>query len=106
MLIAVNLEPILINNEYMDVLTLDRMPDGPIKQIVRQIHTQELSIFNQGLNKNPCKYVLLSDASSCYLTKEDIPFLFSYLMDNGYTINAQMTKLYKGYSNKLVCLFE
>ena len=105
MLISLNLEPILINNEYLDVLTLNRMPDGPIATMVKQIRTQNLSIFEQGLNKNPCKYALFDPSTNEYNTKDDIPLIFSYLVDNGYTIDTQMTKLYKVHSKTLICLF-
>ena len=105
MLISLNLEPILTNNEYLDVLTLNRMPEGPLATMVKQIRTQDLSIFEQGLNKNPCKYALFDPATNLYMVKDDIPFIFSYLADNGYTIDTQMTKLYKVHSKTLICLF-
>jgi hypothetical protein len=105
MLVSLTLEPILTNNEYHDVLTIDHVPSGPIIDMVRQIRTQDLSIFEQGTKRPPCKYVLIHPTDNQYLTKEDIPFMFSYLLESGYTVDTQMTKLYKKYSNTLVCLF-
>lgn len=105
MLVSLTLEPILTNNEYHDVLTIDHVPSGPIIDMVRQLRTQDLSIFEQGTKRPPCKYVLIHPTDNQYLTKEDIPFIFSYLLENGYTVDTQMTKLYKAYSKTLVCLF-
>lgn len=105
MLTSLRIESILYNNEYTDALTLDRMPTGSIVALIRQIRIQDLSIFDKDPKRKPCTYVLIHPETKEFMTREDIPLVFSYLADNGYTIDTQTTKLYKTYAKALVCLF-
>lgn len=102
--IALYLEPILDpkTKEYMNVLTLDNYPEGPLQELVKQMRLQELSEFKKS-SRYGCKYVLMSEDKHRYLISEDIPFIFSYLRTNGYTIEMDLTNLYK--NNYLVCIF-
>ena len=100
---ALYLEPILdpLSKEYVTVLTIDAYPEGPLGDMIQQKRLPELSAFKK-TSTTTCKYLLVhSDAE--YMKKNDIPFLFSYLTKNGYTIEYQLTKLYK--HPNLVCLF-
>lgn len=101
--IALYLEPILdpLSKEYTNVLTVDAYPEGPLKDFVKQKRLPELSEFKK-TSTDKCKYVLVHPTSE-YMENKDIPFLFSYLQKNGYTIEYQLTKLYK--HPNLVCLF-
>ena len=102
--IAFYLEPILDpkSKEYMNVLTLDNYPEGPLQALVKQMRLPELSEFKKN-NRYGCKDVLMSEDTHRYLISEDIPFIFSYLRTNGYTIDMDLTNLYK--HNYLVCIF-
>ena len=102
MSIALYLEPILDPNtkEYMDVLTLDTCPEGPLCEFVKRQKLADLSPFT---NKGICKYLVMNKDKTKYLMKNDIPYMFSYLQANGYTINKDLTKLYK--HQYLVCIF-
>ena len=101
--IALYLEPILdpLSQEYANVLTVDAYPEGPLKDFVKQKRLPELSQFKK-TSTTQCKYVLVHPDTN-YMENKDIPFLFSYLQKNGYTIEYQQTKLYK--HPNLVCLF-
>ena len=101
MVIALYLEPILdpLSREYTDVLTVDTYPEGPLKDFVKQKRLPELSEFKK-TSTAKCKYVLVHPDTNEYM---ELPFLFSYLQANGYTIEYQMTKLYK--KPNVVCLF-
>ena len=101
--IALYLEPILdpLSKEYMEVLTLDVYPEGPLRDLVKQQRLPEVSSFKK-TTTSKCKYVLVrSDAG--YMEKNDIPSLFSYLQANGYNIEYHQTKLFK--HPHLVCMF-
>ena len=101
--IAIYLEPILdpLSKEYTNVLTVDAYPEGPLKDFVKQKRLPELSEFKK-TSTAQCKYVLVHPTNE-YMENKDIPFIFTYLTKNGYTIEYQMTKLYK--NPNLVCLF-
>jgi hypothetical protein len=101
MVIALYLEPILdpLSKEYANVLTVDTYPEGPLKDFVKQKRLPELSEFKK-TSTTKCKYVLVHPDTNEYM---ELPFLFSYLQANGYTIEYQMTKLYK--QPNVVCLF-
>ena len=102
--IALYLEPILDpkTKEYINVLTLDTYPEGPLRDLVKQQRLPSLSEF-KAPHKVKCKYTLMHEDKICYLTQTDIPFMFSYLRTNGYTIDRELTKLYK--QEYLVCIF-
>jgi len=102
--ITLYLEPILDpkTKEYINVLTLDRYPEGPLRDLVKQQRFPSLSEFKTP-NQEKCKYILMNEDKVCYLTKSDIPFILSYLRMNGYTIDRDSTKLYK--HEYLVCIF-
>lgn len=100
---ALYLEPILdpLSKEYVTVLTVDAYPEGPLCDMVKQKRLPELSPFKK-TSTTTCKHVLVHPDNT-YLEKKDIPFLFSYLTKNGYTIEYQQTKLFK--HPNLVCMF-
>ena len=100
MVIALYLEPILDprTKEYINVLTLDTYPEGPLRDLVKQQRLPELSPFKK-TSTSTCKYVLINPDTE-YM---ELPSVFSYLQTNGYTIEYQLTKLYK--HPNIVCLF-
>lgn len=102
------------SEQYQNIIVINMMPEGPLRSIVKQIQTPFLSPFetNIGCNNNRCALVLTGSQSSCfknnYLTENDIPNLFSFLVSNGYTIDTSITKMMtnNGISmndNKLIC---
>jgi len=101
---ALYLEPILdpLSKEYANILTVDTYPEGPLKDFVKHKRLPELSEFKK-TSTTQCKHVLVHPDTSEYMENKDIPFLFSYLKANGYTIEYQLTKLYK--NPNLVCIF-
>ncbi len=105
MSITLYLEPILdpFTKEYTNVITVDRYPgEGPLRDLVKQQRLPSLSEFKTPITTK-CKYIVtaLGDRN-CNLVKEDIPFLLTYLQKNGYTIETELTKLYK--HEHLICI--
>jgi hypothetical protein len=90
--------------EYETILTIDRMPDetSPLKNIVRHLRLPSLSPFQPRgryacSNTNPV-YGILSlmnpvPGSTEWMTPAEIPALFSFLMENGYVINTELTRM-------------
>jgi len=116
------LEPILNSyyKTYHDVITLSNIPDGPISEMVSTMSSPKLSEFqtaspfygSPGFGRNPfsnCMHVLMkypvgkgivANGYSAFIrntdsvtTSDDIPSIFSYLMENGYTVDTQLTRM-------------
>ena len=93
------------NQCYKNIMTINIIPPGPIKAIVRRIQFPKLSPFKQSTPCNPmqnCGYALSSlngfgnQKSSCgcdLMTPDEIPELISFLLANGYQIETQITNL-------------
>ena len=104
---SIYLEPILdpITSEYINVLTTDRIPEGPLGKRVKLVRTSDLSEFKQRVAQNNCKCIFMKEDMRCYMEKRDIPELFSLLRANGYTIDLGLTKLYKSSTPNCVCIY-
>ena len=102
------LEPVLNTyyQTYQNVITLNKIPPGPLADMVAQISISKLSPFQQAppLNNSPynCTFVLLRYPKSSgisiknsdyFMTADDIPSVLSYLQDNGYVIDTTITTL-------------
>ena len=103
------LEPILNSywKTYQNVITLDRMPNGVLADMVTIVNLPKLSAFQEAGNMfgnvSNCVYVLLRypKKSGCFNWKntdifmgaDDIPSVLGYLRANGYTIDTDLTKM-------------
>jgi hypothetical protein len=110
------LEPILnpYYRTYQNVITLDRMPTGPLADMVGLIQLPKLSPFQEagvfsspnygrGLLGGSCVYVLLRypkcvggfnwKITDAFMGADDIPSVLGYLKANGYTIDMELTKM-------------
>jgi hypothetical protein len=111
--VALYLEPYLNTyyKTYQNIITLSSMPNGPLSQLVSTISSPKLSPFQEygTFSSSHCFFVLLryptsdngSSASGRHSAKnpdffmgaEDIPSVFSYLQQNGYTVDTSLTKM-------------
>jgi len=105
------LEPILNSyfQTYQNVITLDRMPDGPLADMVNVVDLPKLSPFQEAGNGfgrglgGSCIHVLLRyrkssglfswKNSDIFMGADDIPSVLGYLKANGYTIDTDLTKM-------------
>ena len=103
------LEPVLNPYEktYMQIITLNSIPNGPLADLVSQIHVPKLSTYQQFHSSIPahnCVYDLSRYPTTTgqkanfnnpdsFMYADDIPSLFSYLTENGYTIQDNLTDL-------------
>lgn len=107
------LEPILNSyyKTYQNVITFSNIPDGPINAMVTTISPPKLSEFqtmssfaNPGSSGTGCVYVLLrypgmkgysafSKCNDAAMGADDIPSVFNYLLENGYTIDTKLTNM-------------
>ena len=99
--------------DYKNIITVNGVPDGPLRQISRKINFPYLSSFSANDKyscSKSCGIALTSSCNKCGLmTVDEIPNLFSFLSMNGYIIDTRITKMlqtsdiqYGG--NKIICM--
>jgi len=97
---------------YKNILVINNLPVGELLKHVKRLNMPKISPFKQSTDCCPiktCEYVIYKiDNSHEIMTVNDIPELFGFLMENGYTINTSLTKMLnksdiKSSINKLVC---
>ena len=89
------------NKNYINILTLNVVPQGPLSQFVRRIQFPQLSPYQQKYQQNNCGNdcgLALVKLGGCYtgnnlMTPNELPDLFSFLTSNGYQIETQLTNL-------------
>ena len=89
------------NKEYLNIITVDKMPTGPLAPLIVYISPQKLSPFqSQCAFSNNCTMAISRyyNKSACkngnrFLLAEDIPSLLSFLQDNGYIVDTTITKM-------------
>jgi hypothetical protein len=99
------------NTCYKNILVINAFPQGPLATIVKKIHTPKLSPFKQSSPCCPienCVYAIYKiDNLNELMNPDDIPNLFSYLIENGYKIDTSITKMMNTSdiktTNKLLC---
>lgn len=112
---TLSIEPYLntYSKQYQNIIVIDKMPMGPLSQLVSHYISPKLSPFQHVENNNCCKYAIRRNYSGrairddYFLTTEDVPSLLSYLTANGYTIDTNVTKIVQkaGTNKKMVCIF-
>ena len=99
---AVSMTPYLKNDEYLKIITIKPEPtSGALKTITKRIPPAKLSPFTQRINQsnnqrcnNTCLYAVYDiNNQSEFMCLSQMPELYNYLIDNGYTINDSFTKL-------------
>jgi len=84
-------------NCYKRIFVIDRLPNGPLKKLVKRMLAPKLSSFqsfNSCEERNSC-ILALHHPNDCYrlLTVEEQPILLTFLTNNNYIINTDITKL-------------
>lgn len=85
--------------EYINIITINKMPSGPLSNFVSTIRFNRLSEFNTFNKCNPlCLYAIKTISGiSCnnqnILQSEQVDDLINFLIENNYTINKDLTKL-------------
>jgi hypothetical protein len=82
---------------YTNIITINLIPEGPLKYFVRRVNIVPLSPFQQPIacsTYNKCALALYS-FTNCnrYMTPDEIPDLFAFLTENGYGIDTSVTKM-------------
>lgn len=92
---------------YKKLITINTMPSGPLKNIIKKGKQEKISPFQQNTNcciSNLCLLLILNpNDTSEYLCEDKICDLFSFLLTNGYTIETELTKMMKDKNQNLIC---
>jgi hypothetical protein len=105
------------NQCYINIVTINVLPKGPLSKLVRKINFPRLSEFQQSGPCSPiknCGLALTSFGSCCcgdLMVVDEVPNLISYLASNGYKIDTSVTKMFHqgdvrfqtNTGNKLIC---
>ena len=89
--------------QYTKILSINAVPAGPLASRVKTVRPPRLSGLsglcgNNGVG-NACIHALTSAScgSGCgcgaFMTPEQLPELFAFLMSNGYAVDSALTKL-------------
>ncbi len=91
---------------YSHIYILDRSPTTPFNNIVKTLHTPKLSPFKESTPCSPleiCVNAIYNPNSTTELLKKgEEAILFTYLLQNGYTINTSLTKIMK--DDRILCV--
>lgn len=103
---------------YKNIVTINVIPNGPLRRLVQRIRFPPLSEFktngnnNNNYRNNLCGLALLSLRNNGkIMTVNEIPDLFSFLLASGYKIDTSLTKMMNNSdvrfqtdnSNKVIC---
>jgi hypothetical protein len=91
--------------QYTKILCVNAMPLGALAERVTTVRPARLSgLSGSDNNKNKCIHALTHSCGGAYMTPDELPELFAFLMSNGYAVNPALTKLAKNGNNSLVCI--
>ena len=112
------------NQCYKNIVVVNLLPQGPLRDIVRRVNFPPLSEFKQPGPCTPlklCGYALTS-LGGCnmgcgkngenLMVVDEVPDLISYLVSNGYKVDTSITKMLNtseirfdaNTGNKLICV--
>ena len=113
------------NQCYKNIVVVNLLPQGPLRDIVRRVNFPPLSEFKQPGPCSPplklCGYALTS-LGGCnmgcgkngenLMVVDEVPDLISYLVSNGYKVDTSITKMLNtseirfdaNTGNKLICV--
>jgi|LakMenE29Apr09ns_1017244.scaffolds.fasta_scaffold03882_2 hypothetical protein len=93
------------NQCYKSILSVNGIPNGPLKKLVRRIEYNKLSPFQQDgpcYKYDKCKYAIIGGNKCCeFMTNDEIYNLTNFLLSNGYQIENQLTNVLNNSEIKL-----
>jgi len=103
-----------IEQEYTNILVINKPAEGPLKEITKRIRLNKLSPFESNTNlcsKPNCMMAIVDiENKNQLMCIDNLPNLFEFLINNGYTIDNSVTKVLqksKVTMNKnLICLIQ
>tara|TARA_B110000444_G_scaffold242325_1_gene259528 strand:+ start:11570 stop:11941 length:372 start_codon:yes stop_codon:yes gene_type:complete len=106
------IEPYYDNNiSYYHILTINKLPLGPLSNFIKQIAIKNVSTKINKSNENYCRYVInnnilgtISNYKIEICTNDDITDIIDFLINNNYIINNNITSVLSAINSKKVLL--
>ena len=98
-----------MNKCYKKIITINKPPSDPsFNKLIATVRREKLSIFQGYGNscdcKKPCLLVVLNPNNPReFLCLDDIAELFTFLIDNGYTIQTAITEILMSKNKNIIC---
>ena len=96
------------NKCYINVLSINNNPcDKKLNSIIKTVPRVKLSPFeyNSPCCEQPaCQHLFKNPETEKFLTIDNIDFLFTKLIEAGFKIETELTRLLKKKNDKLICL--
>jgi len=81
--------------QYIKILCINAMPSGALAdrvKTVRPLRLSGLGSTSTSTSTSKCMHALTRDCGA-YMTPDELPELFAFLVSNGYTVDTGLTKL-------------
>ena len=98
-------------NYYNNIITINKIPEGPLQKHIRKISFRPLSSFQPSIGQNKCGLAItcLEDKNKL-MSPDNIPDLFYFLYNNGYSIESNLTNMMSENritlnTKKIICFF-
>ena len=91
--------------QYTKILCINAAPVGALATRVKTVRPPRLSGLSSDSSNNKCIHALtradgiISGSGSDYMTPDELPELFAFLVSNGYTVDLGLTKLAAKHQN-------
>jgi hypothetical protein len=87
----------VMQQQYIKILCINAVPvAGALAARVKTVRPPRLSGLcgiTPGGNANGCIHAILTGVPGNYMTPDQLPELFAFLLTNGYTVDTALTKL-------------
>ena len=103
-----SVQPYLDRKYYKNIITINTFPRGPLCKLVKRIYPTKLSPFtsNKQCCSDNCLFALCSICNPCELMcLDELPELLTYLENNHYEIDHNISKIILKSNIKLKILF-
>jgi len=103
-----------ILQEYTNILTINKPPTGPLNTITKTVRLNKLSPFETHNNicPKPSCVIGINQINNPHklMCIDDLPNLFEFLINNGYSIDNSVTKVLQKSNIKmngnLICMIQ
>lgn len=103
-----------INQAYTNILILNQVANGPLQQITKKVILNKLTPFESNMNICPKSNCIIAITQLNNKTQlmciDQLPELFEFLINNGYTIDTNITKILQKTNVKmtgnLICMIQ
>lgn len=77
---------------YLNILVIDRIPNGPLNKFVKKITIPIISPFKSNINSCKCVYAIYNNNNEI-MNADNYYELYIYLLNNSYIINTELTNM-------------